>query len=180
MLLVCLGLTAVAWRDLQRRVEGELRRRFEAFADSRVEVLRHNFDTHITALAGVRALFASSVEVTPSEFAEFAENIRAAPPGLEAQAPAAPAPAANYVPYVQAGNLLYISGQISQDRNGPAWLGHLGDTVSLEDGQKAAQACALAILSPVAAATGGELARVRRIVKLGVFVASAPGTPVSQ
>lgn len=89
--------------------------------------------------------------------------------------PAAPAPAANYVPYVQAGNLLYISGQISQDRNGPAWLGHLGDTVSLEDGQKAAQACALAILAQVAAATGGDLARIRRVVKLGVFVASAPG-----
>ncbi|WP_342237733.1 RidA family protein [Inquilinus sp. OTU3971] len=89
--------------------------------------------------------------------------------------PAAPAPAANYVPYVQSGNLLHISGQISQDRNGPAWLGHLGDTVSLEDGQKAAQACALAILAQIAAATGGDLARIRRIVRLGVFVASAPG-----
>lgn len=89
--------------------------------------------------------------------------------------PAAPAPAANYVPYVQSGNLLYVSGQISQDRNGPAWLGHLGDTVSLEDGQKAAQACALAILAQVSAATGGDLARIRRIVRLGVFVASAPG-----
>jgi enamine deaminase RidA (YjgF/YER057c/UK114 family) len=88
---------------------------------------------------------------------------------------AAPAPAANYVPYVQSGNLLFISGQISQDRNGPAWLGHLGDTVSLEDGQKAAQACALAILAQMSAATGGDLARIRRIVKLGVFVASAPG-----
>ncbi|MGL4960395.1 MAG: RidA family protein [Inquilinus sp.] len=103
------------------------------------------------------------------------KTIAEAVAALGHELPAAPAPAANYVPYVQAGNLLFISGQISQDRNGPAWLGHLSDTVSLEDGQKAAQACALAILAQVAAATGGELTRIRRVVKLGVFVASAPG-----
>lgn len=103
------------------------------------------------------------------------KTIAEAVAALGHELPAAPAPAANYVPTVQAGSLLFISGQISQDRNGPAWLGHLGDTVSLEDGQKAAQACALAILAQVAAATGGELARIRRVVKLGVFVASAPG-----
>lgn len=103
------------------------------------------------------------------------KTIAEAVAALGHELPAAPAPAANYVPYVQSGNLLFISGQISQDRNGPAWLGHLGDTVSLEDGQKAAQACALAILAQVSAATGGELVRIRRVVKLGVFVASAPG-----
>jgi enamine deaminase RidA (YjgF/YER057c/UK114 family) len=107
------------------------------------------------------------------------KTIAEAVAALGHELPAAPAPAANYVPYVQAGNLLFISGQISQDRNGPAWLGHLGDTVSLEDGQKAAQACALAILAQVATATatatGGDIARIRRVVKLGVFVASAPG-----
>ncbi|MBW8727947.1 MAG: RidA family protein [Inquilinus limosus] len=103
------------------------------------------------------------------------KTIAEAVAALGHELPAAPTPAANYVPYVQAGNLLFISGQISQDRNGPAWLGHLGDTVSLEDGQKAAQACALAILAQVSAATGGDLARIRRVVKLGVFVASAPG-----
>jgi enamine deaminase RidA (YjgF/YER057c/UK114 family) len=103
------------------------------------------------------------------------KTIAEAVAALGHELPAAPAPAANYVPTVQAGNLLFISGQISQDRNGPAWLGHLGDTVSLEDGQKAAQACALAILAQISAATGGDLARIRRVVKLGVFVASAPG-----
>jgi len=103
------------------------------------------------------------------------KTIAEAVAALGHELPAAPAPAANYVPYVQSGNLLFISGQISQDRNGPAWLGHLGDTVTIEDGQKAAQACALAILAQVSAATGGELARIRRVVKLGVFVASAPG-----
>lgn len=103
------------------------------------------------------------------------KTIAEAVAALGHELPAAPAPAANYVPFVQAGTLLFISGQISQDRNGPAWLGHLGDTVSLEDGQKAAQACALAILAQVSAATGGELSRIRRVVKLGVFVASAPG-----
>lgn len=105
----------------------------------------------------------------------MSKTIAEAVAALGHELPVAPAPAANYVPYVQAGNLLFISGQISQDRNGPAWLGHLGDTVSLEDGQKAAQACALAVLAQVAAATGGELARIRRVAKLGVFVASAPG-----
>ncbi|WP_343714765.1 RidA family protein [Inquilinus sp.] len=103
------------------------------------------------------------------------KTIAEAVAALGHELPAASAPAANYVPYVQSGNLLFISGQISQDRNGPAWLGHLGDTVSLEDGQKAAQACALAILAQLSAATGGELARIRHVVKLGVFVASAPG-----
>jgi len=103
------------------------------------------------------------------------KTIAEAVAALGHELPAAPAPAANYVPYVQSGNLLFISGQISQDRNGPAWLGHLGDTVSLEDGQKAAQACALAILAQLSAATGGDIARIRRVVKLGVFVASAPG-----
>jgi enamine deaminase RidA (YjgF/YER057c/UK114 family) len=103
------------------------------------------------------------------------KTIAEAVAALGHELPAAPAPAANYVPFIQAGNLLYISGQIAQDRNGPAYIGHLGNTVSIEDGQKAAQACALAIVAQVAAATGGDLARIRRVVKLGVFVASTPG-----
>ena len=103
------------------------------------------------------------------------KTIAEAVAALGHELPAASAPAANYVPFVQAGNLLFISGQIAQDRNGPAYIGHLGDTVSLEDGQKAAALCALGILAQVAAATGGDLARIRRVVKLGVFVASAPG-----
>lgn len=86
----------------------------------------------------------------------------------------ASAPAANYVPFVQEGNLLYISGQISRKDGKAAYLGQLGHQVSDADGVEAARASALGILSQIAAATGDRLDRVARVVKLGVFVASAP------
>ena len=87
--------------------------------------------------------------------------------------PDAPAPAANYVPFVQSGNLVHVSGQIS---NGPAGLikGRLGDTMSVEDGAKAAKTCAIALLAQLKAACGGDIDRLVRVVKLNAFVASAP------
>ncbi|WP_025139958.1 RidA family protein [Achromobacter sp. DH1f] len=87
---------------------------------------------------------------------------------------AAAAPAANYVPFVQEGNLLYISGQISRQGGKPTFLGQLGNQVSDEDGVAAARLSGLGILSQVAAATGDRLDRVARVVRLGVFVASTP------
>ena len=87
--------------------------------------------------------------------------------------PAAPAPAANYVPYVQQGDLLHVAGQIPFDENGELIRGRLGDDVSTEAGYAAAQRCALAILAQTKAAAG-SLDKVARIVKLNVFVASAP------
>ena len=62
--------------------------------------------------------------------------------------PDAPAPAANYVPFVQVGDILYVSGQIS---NGPDGFitGKLGDTMSVEDGAAAAKSCAISLLSPI-------------------------------
>ncbi|MCL7407049.1 MAG: RidA family protein [Marivivens sp.] len=87
--------------------------------------------------------------------------------------PDAPAPAANYVPFVQSGNLVHVSGQIS---NGPDGLikGRLGDTMSVEDGAKAAKTCAIALLAQLKAACGGDINRLVRVVKLNAFVASAP------
>ena len=87
--------------------------------------------------------------------------------------PDAPAPAANYVPFVQSGNLVHVSGQIS---NGPDGLikGRLGDTMSVDDGAKAAKTCALALLAQLKAACGGDIDRLVRVVKLNAFVASAP------
>lgn len=87
--------------------------------------------------------------------------------------PNAPAPAANYVPFVQSGNLVHVSGQIS---NGPDGLikGRLGDTMSVEDGAKAAKTCAIALLAQLKAACGGDIDRLVRVVKLNAFVASAP------
>ncbi len=87
--------------------------------------------------------------------------------------PAAPAPAANYVPYVQVGNMLYVSGQISANENGLI-TGKVGDTLSVEEGAAAAKACAIALLAQVKAACGGDLDRLKRVVKLTGFVNSTP------
>ncbi len=85
--------------------------------------------------------------------------------------PDAPAPAANYVPFVQVGDLVFVSGQISQDDEGFI-TGKLGDTMSVEDGAKAARTCAISLLSQVKAACGGDLDRLVRVVKLSGFVNS--------
>ncbi|MDF1726535.1 MAG: RidA family protein [Sulfitobacter sp.] len=85
--------------------------------------------------------------------------------------PDAPAPAANYVPFVQVGDLVFVSGQIS---NGPDGLitGKLGDGMSVEEGAAAARACGLSLLAQVKAACGGDIDRLRRVVKLTGFVNS--------
>lgn len=89
--------------------------------------------------------------------------------------PSAPSPSANYVPYVRAGTLLTVSGQICYGADGKlAAKGRLGDGVSMEDGQKAARACALNVLAQVKAAVG-DLDNVKRVVRLGGFINSAPG-----
>lgn len=85
--------------------------------------------------------------------------------------PEAPAPAANYVPYVQVGDIVYVSGQISQDADGFI-KGKLGDNMSVEDGAAAARTCAIALLAQVKAACGGDLDRLVRVVKLSGFVNS--------
>src|ERR1700685_733916 len=84
-------------------------------------------------------------------------------------------PVANYVPFVRTGNLLMVSGQICLDGEGKLVAkGQLGAGVSIEDGQKAAPACAVALLSEVKAALG-DLDKVVRVVRLGGFVNSAAG-----
>ncbi|MXP26898.1 RidA family protein [Altererythrobacter indicus] len=85
--------------------------------------------------------------------------------------PQAAAPVASYLPVVVHGNLVHISGQLPFVDD-ELVTGKLGDDVSLEEGQKAAQACALMILAQVKAA-GIELDRIERVVKLGVFVNSS-------
>lgn len=87
--------------------------------------------------------------------------------------PDAPAPAANYLPYVTVGDMVYVSGQISQGPDGLI-TGKLGDDVSIEDGADAAKACAISLLAQVKAACGGDLDRLVRVVKLGGFVNSTP------
>ena len=84
--------------------------------------------------------------------------------------PEAAAPVAAYVPIVESGGLLHLSGQLPF-KDGQLITGRLGDGVSLEDGQDAARACALMIVAQLKKHLG-DLARVERIVKLGVFVNS--------
>ncbi len=85
--------------------------------------------------------------------------------------PDAPAPAANYVPFVISGNMVYVSGQISIGPDGLI-TGKLGDGMSVEDGAAAARSCALSLLAQVKSACGGDLSRLKRVVKLTGFVNS--------
>ena len=93
--------------------------------------------------------------------------------GIALQSPAAPV--ANYVPFVRTGNILVVSGQLCFGDDGKLVAkGRLGDGVSIEDGQKAARACAVNLLAQVKAALG-DLDKVVRVVRLGGFVNSAAG-----
>jgi enamine deaminase RidA (YjgF/YER057c/UK114 family) len=88
--------------------------------------------------------------------------------------PKAAAPVAAYVPAVEAGGLLHISGQIPFTESGELITGRLDTADDLAKGQEAAKRCALMLVAQIKAALGGSLDRVERIVKLGGFVASGP------
>ncbi|SHE32852.1 Enamine deaminase RidA, house cleaning of reactive enamine intermediates, YjgF/YER057c/UK114 family [Loktanella atrilutea] len=79
--------------------------------------------------------------------------------------PDAPAPAANYVPFVRTGNQVWVSGQISQGPDG-LMTGKLGDGVDVETGAAAAKACAISLLAQLKKACDGDLDRLVRVVKL--------------
>jgi enamine deaminase RidA (YjgF/YER057c/UK114 family) len=89
--------------------------------------------------------------------------------------PEAAAPAANYVPYVISGNLLFLSGQLPIEGGKVAVTGLVGGDVALPEAQRAAELCAINILAQAKAALSGDLTRITRVVKLNGFVASAPG-----
>lgn len=86
--------------------------------------------------------------------------------------PTPAAPVAAYVPAVEAGGLLHISGQISVDENGELIKGRLGEDLDVEKGMEAARRCGIMLIAQMKAALG-SLDRVERIVKLGAFVNSA-------
>lgn len=85
--------------------------------------------------------------------------------------PDAPAPAANYVPFVVAGDMVFVSGQISMADGAPS-TGKLGDGVSIENGAQAAKSCAVSLLAQLKAACDGDIDRLVRVVKLTGFVNS--------
>lgn len=87
--------------------------------------------------------------------------------------PAAAAPAANYVPFMQSGNLVFTAGQLPLKDGKLAATGLLGRDVDTATGKEAAKLCAINILAQAKAAIG-DLEKIRRLVKITVFVASAP------
>ena len=97
------------------------------------------------------------------------DKLRAA--GIEL--PAAAPPAANYVPFVMEGGMLHIAGQIPF-RDGVLVKGRLGEDMGVEEGRATARLCGIGLLAQMKAALG-SLDRVKRVVKLGVFVSSTPG-----
>ena len=96
---------------------------------------------------------------------------------LRIELPDAPPPVVDgytplFVPFVRTGNLVYLSGRLAK-RNGEVWLGRLGEEVTVDEGKQAACNVAIELLSTLQAAVG-DLNQVCRIVKLTVFVNSAP------
>ena len=81
---------------------------------------------------------------------------------------------ANYVGHVVAGNMVFVSGQVTLENGEFKYVGKLGDSISLDEGYQAARLCAINIIAQLKAACGGDLDRVKRIVRLGGFVNSTP------
>ena len=89
--------------------------------------------------------------------------------------PEAPAPAANYVPYVIAKGLAFISGQAPVRDGQYAYTGRVGNEVTVEDAQAAARLCGLNILAQVKSAVAGDWSRVKSCVRICGYISSAPG-----
>lgn len=89
--------------------------------------------------------------------------------------PVPPAPVASYVPAVKSGNQVFISGQIPLTADGLKYVGIVGQDISLDDAKAAARLCAVNLLAQIKAVCDGELDRVKRCVKLGVFINAVPG-----
>ena len=92
---------------------------------------------------------------------------------MNIQLPQSVMPAANYIPYTVTGNLVFISGQLPMKDGKPQDIGKVGKDFTVEQAQKTARLCGVNILSHLAAACGGNLDRVKRCVRLGVFVNSS-------
>jgi enamine deaminase RidA (YjgF/YER057c/UK114 family) len=83
-------------------------------------------------------------------------------------------PGANYVPFVQSGNLVFITGQLSQWNGERRFIGKLGREFGIEEGQQAARLCALNLVAHLQTAVDGDLERVVRCVRIAGFVNSEP------
>ena len=93
---------------------------------------------------------------------------------LGIELPEAASPAANYIPFVVTGKLVFISGQITLLNGKIIHQGRIGDDLTVDDGYQAARLCGLNLLAQLKVAAGGDLDNVSRVVKLGGFVNSVP------
>ncbi|MEM9878655.1 MAG: RidA family protein [Pseudomonadota bacterium] len=87
--------------------------------------------------------------------------------------PPAAAPAANYVPFTVENNIVYVSGQLPLKDGALVATGRVGEDVDAQLATAAAEACALNVIAQVKAAAGGDLSRVKQVLKLGVFISSS-------
>ena len=85
--------------------------------------------------------------------------------------PESPTPAANYIPYVTSGNLVFIAGQVPFENGKINYTGKVGAEVNIDTAKIIARICGLNVLSVLKDATGGDLSKVKKCVKLGIFVA---------
>jgi enamine deaminase RidA (YjgF/YER057c/UK114 family) len=93
---------------------------------------------------------------------------------LQLELPDPSSPGANYVPFVRTGNLVFITGQLSQWNGERRFIGKLGREFGIEEGQQAARLCALNLIAHLKNAVDGDLDRVTRCVRLAGFVNSTP------
>jgi enamine deaminase RidA (YjgF/YER057c/UK114 family) len=93
---------------------------------------------------------------------------------LGIELPTPPAPVASYVPFVVSGNLVFVSGQVTMGPKGLEYVGRVGADISADDAKAAAKLCAINVIAQLKAACGGDLDRVTRCVKVGVFVNAVP------
>lgn len=92
---------------------------------------------------------------------------------LNIELPPVAAPAAAYVLYAQTGNTVFLSGHLAK-KDGKVWVGQLGKNITTEDGKQAARAIAIDLMATLQTACGGDLNRVKRIVKVMSLVNSTP------
>ena len=102
-------------------------------------------------------------------------NVEARLEQLGIKLPTPPAPVASYVPYAVSGKHVFVSGQVTLSPDGLKYVGTVGKELTIEDGRAAAKLCGVNIIAQLKAACGGDLDKVRRIVKLTVFVNAVPG-----
>ena len=93
---------------------------------------------------------------------------------LGIELPQAPAPAANYIPFVVTGNLVFVAGQVTVLNGEVKFKGRLGEDMDIDEGYQAARLCGLNLIAQAQAAAAGDLDKIKRVVKLGGFVSATP------